>query len=213
MTYSLYVLTDEEISGGVSHVKIAELSYAGGADCVQLRGKNTPFDSLLTSAKEICRIRDKYSRLFFVNDNIEIAIKSGADGVHLGQGDMPVSEARDISPEGFLIGISVGNLSEAIKGEADGADYIALSPTFNTSSKADAGPGNGLFELKKICENVSVPVIGIGGIGLFNACDVIRAGASGCAVISAVVAQNDIKSAASSLKAKISEEKLRLGRF
>lgn len=206
MAYHLYVVTDEDISGGVSHCRIAGLSYAGGADCVQLRDKKMSYEELIAAAEEICRIRDKFNRLFFVNDNIDAAIDSGADGVHLGQDDMPVCEAREISPKNFLIGVSVGNLSEALHAQNSGADYIALSPTFDTGSKADAGPGNGIEELKRICENVCIPVIGIGGINIHNIHEVIHAGASGCAVISAVVAQGDIREAASELKSNIMDE-------
>ncbi|MBP2133353.1 thiamine-phosphate pyrophosphorylase [Methanomicrobium sp. W14] len=203
MAYDLYVVTDEKISGGVSHARIAELSYAGGADCVQLRDKNFSYDELMPVADEICAVRKKYGGLFFVDDNIDAAIDSGADGVHIGQGDMPLSEAREVSPKGFLIGVSVGNLKEALFAERGGADYIALSPTFDTLSKPDAGRGNGISELRKICENVSVPVIGIGGICMSNIEKVILAGADGCAVISAVVSKKDITCASKELKAEI----------
>ncbi|MDD4128051.1 MAG: thiamine phosphate synthase, partial [Methanomicrobium sp.] len=119
MTYSLYVITDEDISGGVSHVKIAELSYKGGADCVQLRDKKMSPDELLAVAEDISRIRKNYNALFFVNDNLDVAIDSHADGVHLGQDDMALMEARAVSPEGFLIGVSVGDLKEALKAEKE----------------------------------------------------------------------------------------------
>ncbi|MBN2733754.1 MAG: thiamine phosphate synthase [Methanomicrobiaceae archaeon] len=213
MAYDLYVVTDEEISGGVSHAKVAELSLAGGADCIQLRDKKKTPEELLFVAEEISAVSKRYNSLFFVNDYLDAAIDSGADGVHLGQDDMSVYEAREVAPAGFLIGVSVGDLSEAKAAVKNGADYIALSPTFDTDSKHDAGPGNGIFELKRICENVSLPVIGIGGIGLHNVRDVISAGASGCAVISAVVGKEDITAAAAGIKRAISDAKKDMKRF
>jgi thiamine-phosphate pyrophosphorylase len=116
---------------------------------------------------------------------------------------MSPAVARQLSPEGFIIGVSVGNMEEARLAEQEGADYVALSPTFSTSSKNDAGPGLGLSVLRSMCSTISVPVIAIGGIGPENIEEVIAAGAAGVAVISAVVAQPDITQAARDLKVRI----------
>jgi thiamine-phosphate pyrophosphorylase len=125
---------------------------------------------------------------------------SNADGVHLGQEDLPVPFARKVSPKGFIIGTSVRTVQEALIAETEGADYIALSPIFDTPTKSDAGPGKGLERLKEIKSAVSIPVIAIGGIGKSNVCQVLDAGADGVAVISAVVGQKDIAKATAEMR-------------
>ncbi|WOF17100.1 thiamine phosphate synthase [Methanoplanus sp. FWC-SCC4] len=207
MAYDLYVVTDEGLGNGLSHTEIARLSILGGADAVQLRDKNMPCREMVRVASEIADIAKENGALFFVNDRLDVALASGANGVHLGQDDLPLEYARAIVPGDFLIGVSVGNVKEAVLAEDGGADYIALSPTFNTGSKDDAGPGHGLLELSKISSRVSIPILGIGGIGVHNAADVISAGANGVAVISAVVSQQDIPSAAYEMKEAIRSAK------
>ena len=207
MKLDLYVVTDEELSNGKSHVEIARQAVLGGADAIQLREKKKPAQEILADAREIRKITASAGRLFFVNDRLDIALASGADGVHLGQDDLPLKEARKISPPGFLIGISVGSVEEALLAEKDGADYVALSPVFSTQSKTDAGPGSGLSVLKEIRSRVSVPVVAIGGIGTRNVQDVVHAGADGIAVISAVVSAPDIPAAAKDMKFRITAAK------
>lgn len=211
MILDLYVVTDEGLSNGKSHVEIAREAVLGGADVIQIREKKKPAREILSDAREIRKITASAGRLFFVNDRLDIALASGADGVHLGQDDLSLKEARKISPPGFLIGISVGSVEEAIRAENDGADYVALSPVFSTQSKADAGPGSGLSVLKEIRSRVSVPVVAIGGIGTQNVQDVIHAGADGIAVISVVVSAPDISAAAMDMKARIAAAKARRG--
>jgi thiamine-phosphate pyrophosphorylase len=140
-----------------------------------------------------------------------VALACGADGVHLGQDDIRVGVARQIAPPGFIIGVSVGTVDEAVMAEQAGADYLALSPVFSTASKNNAGTGRGLGVLREIRRNVSVPVIAIGGINRDNVCDVIAAGADGVAVISVVVGSPDITAAARELKKLVfdSREKMR----
>ena len=199
MSYCLYVVTDDRLSNGLSHVEVARRSYEGGADIVQLRVKdNDP--SFLEWAKEISSISKSYGRLFIVNDDVDIALQSGADGVHLGQGDTPVEEVRKRVPKDFIIGVSVGNAEEARVAERNGATYVALSPIFDTASKDDAGHGHGLETLREIRAAVSIPVVAIGGINKVNTPDIIRAGADGVAVISAVVSQPDVTAAAKELR-------------
>ena len=134
----------------------------------------------------------KTGTLFIVNDRLDVALACGADGVHLGQDDIRVGVARQIAPPGFIIGVSVGTVDEAIRAEQEGADYIAVSPVFSTASKNDAGPGRGLIVLREIRRSVSVPVIAIGGITMDNVREVITAGADGVAVISVVVGSKNI---------------------
>lgn len=200
MIYDLYIITDENMGLQRTHAEIAELAIAGGADVIQLRDKSCSSRELTEIARTLRVITRRTSTLFIVNDRLDVAIVSGADGVHIGQGDMRCDVARQIAPPGFIIGVSVSNLNEALQAERDGADYVALSPTFSTGSKQDAGPGRGLTILREICRHVSVPVIAIGGIHKGNVSEVIAAGADGVAVISAVVRSADITAAARDLK-------------
>ncbi|ADN35050.1 thiamine-phosphate pyrophosphorylase [Methanolacinia petrolearia DSM 11571] len=211
MPYDLYVVTDREIGRGRTHQEIALEAAAGGADVIQFRDKTLLIREFIETAKEIRDITSASGAMFIVNDRIDAALAVGADGVHLGQNDMTADWARRISPPGFIIGISVGNVAEAIEAESAGADYVALSPVFSTVSKDDAGPGHGLEMLSRIRSNVDIPVIGIGGIGLHNVKDVLSAGADGIAVISAVAGADDIRSAAEEMKKIIAVEKRKNG--
>jgi thiamine-phosphate pyrophosphorylase len=199
-SFALYVVTDEAVSGGRSHLECVREAIAGGADAVQLREKERSDSEIVAIAAEIRAVTARSGTLFIVNDRLDIALSAGADGVHLGQDDLPVAVARRLAPRPFLIGASVGSPGEAIQAERDGADYVAVSPVFPTGSKADAGPAHGLESVAAVSRAVRIPVIGIGGIGPANAAEVLRAGADGCAVISAVVGQPDIAGAARSLR-------------
>jgi thiamine-phosphate pyrophosphorylase len=207
--YELYVITDEGLSKGYRHAEIARMAIAGGADVIQLRDKKLGGKELLHCAIEIREIARNAGALFLVNDRLDIALASGADGVHLGQEDLPARNVRAICPPGFIIGVSAGTVDEALQAERDGADYIGLGPVFNTASKDDAGPVCGLGTLKEVKKCVSIPVIAIGGISSANAKDVILSGADGLAVISAVVGQDDIELAARRLKLLIDEARNR----
>ena len=210
MRFDLYVITDETIAGGRSHADIARLAVDGGADVIQLRDKTRGSAELNRIGREIRKITRHAGSGFIVNDRLDIALACGADGVHLGQGDLSPGIARQLAPPGFVIGVSVGCLKEARQAEQEGADYVALSPTFSTGSKSDAGPGHGCRVLAEICKNVSMPVIAIGGIGPDTIPEVIRAGAQGVAVISAVVAQPDITAATRNLAAIVAREKRKM---
>lgn len=207
MRLDLYVITDEALSHGLSHVEIAKRAIEGGADVIQLRDKGMSGKELVRCALEIREATRKAGALFIVNDRLDVALASGADGVHLGQDDIPASLARAISPPGFIIGVSVGNVEEAIQAEKDGADYLGLGPICHTGSKIDAGPACGYEIIARVKEAVSIPVVAIGGLGPQNAGKAIESGADGIAVISAVVAQEDIAGAARRLKRIIKEAK------
>jgi len=200
MNIELYIITDENIGRKKTHAEIAELAIAGGADAIQLRDKSCSSRELIRVGRVIREITRRSSTIFIVNDRLDVAVACGADGVHLGQGDMRTDVARQIAPHGFIIGVSVSTVDEAVRAEQEGADYVALSPTFSTVSKPDAGPGLGLEMLREIRRNVSVPVIAIGGINRENICEVIAAGAAGVAVISAVAGAADITAATRDLK-------------
>ena len=207
MDLDLYVITDETIAAGHTHVEIARLAIAGGADVIQLRDKCCGTRDLCRTGREIRELTRKTGTLFIVNDRLDVALACGADGVHLGRDDLRVDVARQIAPRSFVIGVSVRNPEEAVAAEEAGADYVVLSPIFSTTSKDDAGPGLGLAALREIREEVSIPVIAIGGISRDNVGAVIGAGADGVAVISAVVGQPDITTAARDLKSRITVAK------
>ena len=154
MKFDLYVITDEEIAGGRSHATIARLAVAGGADVIQLRDKVRGSADLIRIGREIGAITRDAGSGFIVNDRLDVALACNADGVHLGQGDISPVIARQLAPPGFIIGVSVGNRREAVEAEQDGADYIALSPTFSTGSKPDAGA----------CPSRSLPLAGSGRV-------------------------------------------------
>lgn len=207
--FDLYVITDEALSHGLTHVEIARRAIAGGADVIQLRDKRMGGRELLNSAVQIRALTKKAGVLFIVNDRLDIALSCGADGVHLGQDDMPARLARPLCPPGFIIGVSAGTLEEAAQAVRDGADYIGLGPICYTGSKKDAGPVCGFDLITQVKRNVSLPVVAIGGIGPDNVQDAIAAGADGLAVISAVVSQDDIALAAKRLKSLIDGAKHR----
>lgn len=202
--YLVYVVTDERISGGRSHSEIAAAAVAGSADVVQLRAKDGSGKSMLEAAKAIRELTRGTDTLFIVNDRLDVAIISEADGVHLGQDDIPVADARRITPPGFIIGVSTGTVEESVKAEADGADYIGLGPVFPTTSKDDAGPVCGLELLREVRASVRIPVVAIGGITMENASSVSECGADGLAVISAVLVPEDIRSACLELRERVS---------
>ena len=207
MGYDLYVVTDEKIGRGRSHAELARQAVAGGADAVQLRDKNLSGRDLFAAALAIREITSDAGALFIVNDRLDVALAAGADGVHLGAGDLPIGRARRIAPPGFIIGASVGSTATAARAAAEGADCVALSPTFATNSKDDAGPGHGLAMLAAVRAAVPLPLVAIGGITVANIADVIAVGADGVAVISAVVGKDDVTAAARDLRARIAAAK------
>ncbi len=198
--FDLYVVTDSDLSRGRSDAEVARLAYEGGADAVQLRMKHADGREMLEQARAIREIADEYCRFFFVNDRVDVAIASGADGVHLGQNDIPLEVARDLMGETAIIGISVDNVEQAVAAAEGGADYIGVGSIFNTSTKPDAKQGVGLGAIYEIRKAVDIPLVAIGGINRGNIQDVVRAGADAAAVVSAVVAQDDVSGAAHELR-------------
>ena len=198
--FDLYVVTDSDLSKGRTDAEVARLAYEGGADAVQLRMKHSDGREMLEQALEIRKVADEYCRFFFVNDRVDIAMASGADGVHLGQNDIPLEVARDLMGETAIIGVSVDNVEQAVAAAEGGADYIGIGAIFNTSTKPDAKQGVGLGAIYEIRQAVDIPIVAIGGINRGNIQDVVRAGADAAAVVSAVVAQDDIRSAAHELR-------------
>jgi len=198
--FELCVITDRALSNGLSEAVVAELAYSGGADIVQLRMKGADGKEMLEQARTIKLISDRYAGFFIVNDRVDIALLSDADGVHLGQSDISAEDAREMLGDDKLIGVSVHNIKEAIAAESAGADYVSVGSIFNTSTKPDAQHGQGLDAVFMVKRAVGIPVMAIGGINRGNIQDVIRAGADGVAVASAAVSQKDIRSAVHELR-------------
>ena len=198
--FDLYVVTDRELSKGRSDAEVARMAYEGGADVVQLRMKNADGREMLEQANLIRRYADEMCKLFIVDDRVDIAMASGADGVHLGQSDMPLEAARKLMGDDAIIGISVDNVEEAVAAQEGGADYVGVGAVFQTSTKPDARQGVGLGAVFEVRQAVDIPVVAIGGINRGNIQDVIKAGADAAAVVSAVVAQDDVSAAAHELR-------------
>lgn len=183
-----YFITDSGLSlaGNVSDVKQAA---ACGVEVVQYRNKNGDTREMY---EEASRLRDIcQDAAFLINDRIDIALAVEADGVHLGQSDMPYRAARKLLGRDKVIGITVHNLQEALEAQAVGADYLGVSPIFQTRTKVDAGKPAGITLIEEVRRQVDIPLIAIGGITLDNAPQVIKAGADGICAISCVVARED----------------------
>jgi len=183
----LCVITDQQSNP----VELARMALEGGARMVQLRRKSASGRDLFEWAVRIQALCREYEALFIVNDRVDIALAAHADGVHLGQQDMPAASARALLGPETLIGVSVSNPSEAAKAAEEGADYLGVGHIFPTSSKKKPMPPIGTSAIRPIIEASGLPVIAIGGIELQNVAEVIKAGASGVAVISAVSGSAD----------------------
>ena len=200
---SLIVITDPSCGEGRSIIHVVRAALRGGAPSIQLRGKDQPAREQVDLARALLAETRAAGALLWVNDRLDVALAAGADGVHLGQDDLPVDAARRIVPPGFLIGISAETPALARAAERDGADYVGTGPVYPTGSKADAGDAIGLTRITDVARAVRIPVVGIGGIAEANAADVVRARAAGVAVISAVMQATDPEAATRALLAAV----------
>jgi thiamine-phosphate pyrophosphorylase len=197
--YSLYLVTDRGLARNRNTLDIVRAAVQGGASCVQLREKRCSTREYIDEAFAIKAFLKREGIPFIINDRVDVAQAVGADGVHLGQNDMPLKMARVILGDSMIIGISAESAADAVAAEREGADYLGVSPIFATATKADTAPPLGLAGLREIRRAVSMPLVGIGGLNKHNAADVIRHGADGVAVVSAIVAADDPKAAAQEL--------------
>lgn len=195
----LYAVTDRSWLNGKTLSEEVEKAIIGGATFIQLREKNLNFGDFLNEAIEIRKICNKYKIPFVIDDNVEIAIKSGADGVHLGQNDMSIPQARRILGNNKIIGATARTAEQAIKAEQEGADYIGSGAVFATSTKSDTVPLS-YKNLCKICSSVSIPVVAIGGINIENVKSLKDSGISGVAVVSGIFKSDDVRKSAFNLK-------------
>jgi thiamine-phosphate pyrophosphorylase len=195
-----HVLTDTYLQCRYSHVELAKFAIAGGADTIQFRQKGGSTREMIRAAEQMQALCRRAGVAFIVNDRIDVAIASHADGVHLGQDDFPIPLARKLLGEEAVIGGSAGNLEEARACLAEGADYVGFGPVYPTSSKDDAGPASGLMLLGRIVEAIPIPIVAIGGIGRSNVRLVLQTRVHGIAVISDVCCQQDPEQATKTLR-------------
>ena len=200
---SLHVLVDPEWSRGRDILTIASAAIEGGATVIQLRDKKASTRLLVEQGLALRQLTRERGILFIVNDRVDVALAVDADGVHIGQDDMPLHMARQLLGPQRILGISVGNLDEAHAAVATHADYLSVGPIFLTYAKPDAGPAIGTHLLTELATRYQTPIIGIGGITAENAGQTIQAGATGVAVITAVISAEDVCSATHKLSVVI----------
>lgn len=182
----LYLITDTRIQNRYSHVELARRTVPEGLNMIQLRDKEMPAGPFLKTAVEIARICRDYDCLFIINDRVDLALASDADGVHLGQKDFPIPQARNILGSTKIIGGTASTLEEARRVVDAGADYVGFGHIYETGTKTKDYPPRGLENLKKVSEAVGLPLTAIGGIREENMEEVLNAGASAVAVSSAI---------------------------
>jgi len=202
--YSLYLVTDSGLSLGRSHEEVVACAIRGGVTIIQLREKDCCTREMIEMAQRLLSLCRAHDVPLIVNDRLDVALAVDADGVHVGQDDMPVPIARKLLGPNKILGVTAHTVEEALQAIEEGADYIGASPIFTTATKSDAGKPIGLEGLTEICKACYVPVVGISGINASNAEQVIRAGAAGVAVVSAIVNAEDVELAARELARIIS---------
>ena len=195
----LYAVTDRTWLGDETLYQQVEKTLKGGATFIQLREKHLDDAAFLEEAVELKELCRRYHVPFVINDNVEIALKMDADGVHVGQSDMEAGNVREKLGPDKIIGVSAQTVEQAVLAEQRGADYLGVGAVFPTGSKDDADSVS-RETLKAICEAVSIPVIAIGGIGRNNVMELAGSGICGIAVISAIFAQPDIEAATKELR-------------
>ena len=201
--YSLYLVTDRALSLGRSTVEVVRAAIRGGVSCVQLREKGCSTREFMDEARLLKALLAGTGVPLFINDRLDVALAVGADGVHLGQNDLAIADARRLVGNRMIIGISAESVADAVRAEAEGADYIGASPVFTTPTKTDTASPLGLDGLRAIRRAVQLPLVAIGGIDADNAAQALRAGADGLAVVSAIVSAPCPRTAAAGLRQRI----------
>ena len=191
----IYLVTDEKSCNGKDFYDCVERAIKGGVKIVQLREKNISAKEFYEKALKVKEVCKRYGVLFIINDRMDIAQAVKADGVHLGQSDMPIEKAREILKDRFLIGATARNADEAVKAELLGADYIGSGAIFGTSTKDDAKKLE-MEELKKIIESVKIPVFAIGGINTGNVNMLTNIGLQGVCAVSGILSEKNCRKAA-----------------
>lgn len=200
----LYAVTDRSWLGDKKLADQVKECLEGGVTFLQLREKKLNEEAFYEEALEIKKLCKEYSVPFIINDNVDVALRCDADGVHVGQSDMEAQDVRAKLGPNKIIGVSARTVEQAVKAEKKGADYLGVGAVFSTSTKLDAREVS-WETLKEICETVSIPVVAIGGITADNLSQLAGTGVEGVAVVSAIFAQKDIKAATENLR-KLSED-------
>lgn len=202
---SLYLVTDRSQSRGRTTVEVVRAAIAGGVTCVQLREKACSTREFITEARLLADLLRGSGIPLIINDRLDVALAVGAQGLHLGQQDMAIADARRLAGPNLIIGVSAESLADARRAAVEGADYIGISPVFATATKKDAAAPLGLAGVRQIRAAVGLPLVGIGGINHHNAAEVMAAGTDGVAVVSAIVAAPCPRSAAATLKRQLAQ--------
>jgi thiamine-phosphate pyrophosphorylase len=199
----LCVITDMSIQKKFTHIQIAKMAIKGGADIIQFRDKHMGTAEMIETAVQIRKLCNKKGVTFLVNDRADVALVSGADGVHLGKDDIPVRDARKLLGKTKIIGGTAHSQNEAIEREKEGADYLGFGHIFATFSKLKPEKPKGTKYLSRVVKSVHIPVLAIGGIGINNIDDVMDTGVYGAAVIGSVLKSNDPAGAVRELRKRI----------
>ena len=204
VNYSLYLVTDRELLDGRDLYQSIEQAIRGGVTLIQLREKSVSTKEFLEIALKVKETTSRYGIPLIINDRVDIALAVDADGLHVGQDDMPMAKARELLGPDKIIGVSVSTVAEAILAEQQSADYLGVGAIFPTSTKTDAKKAS-LEELQLIKNSVTIPVVAIGGINKTNAQQVMATGIDGLSVVSAILAQDNIQEAARILRGLIAQ--------
>ncbi|PWA13329.1 thiamine phosphate synthase [Pueribacillus theae] len=202
--FRLYVITGEEFHPSRTLKEVMREAMEGGADFIQLRDKKSTKKQVLEKAKMLRELTNEFDVPFIVNDHIDVALAVGADGIHLGQDDLPLVEARKLVGD-KIIGISTHSIEQAREAERNGADYIGVGPIFPTKSKEDVVEPVTVSYLREVANEIKIPFVPIGGIKLHNVDEVLNAGGKSVCVISEVVGSSDVKGTCEAFIRKIKE--------
>ena len=203
--FSLYLITDRQQTGGRPLAEVVRRALEGGVRAVQLREKDLSSAALYRLAAELRSITSDFDARFIINDRLDIALAVGADGVHIGVNSLPVAAVRRLLGQDKIIGYSAHGIDEALRAQADGADFVTFGPLYPTPSKAAYGEPCGVKKLAEAASALDIPVIALGGISPVNISEALSADVQGVAVISAIMASADPRGAAASLLKKIEE--------
>lgn len=203
--FRLYLITDRHQTGGRPLTEVVHRALDGGVRAVQLREKDLSGAELYRLASELRRLTSGFGARLIINDRPDIALATGADGVHIGVNSLPLAAVRRVLGEGKLIGYSAHSIEEALRAQGEGADFVTFSPLYPTPSKAAHGVPCGVNKLADAVSALEIPVIGLGGISQENIAEALSANIRGIAVISAVMAAADPRVASASLLKKIEE--------
>lgn len=205
VNFRLYAITGEEFHKGRNLLDVMEEAIIGGVDIIQLRDKKSSKKVIFEKALLLKKLTEKYQIPLIINDHIDVALAVNADGIHLGQDDLPLEEARKIIGENKIIGISTHKIEEARRAEFNGADYIGVGPIFPTKSKEDVVDPVTTKYIEEVVREITIPFVAIGGIKLHNVDQVLQSGATRICAISEIVGSKDVTKTCEMFTRKIKE--------